>query len=76
MSVPHEEGIKIMPVSRKRKKAKPADEKQTIVNEHGEELDRMIMGVTDPNIEVVHLNGNYLDCRKENMVLRPKEESK
>ena len=30
-------------------------------------LHRAILGITDPKIEVDHINGNGLDCRRENM---------
>jgi len=42
----------------------------TIIDGKRVYLDRYIMGVTDPNIEVVHLDGDNLNCRTENMKLR------
>jgi hypothetical protein len=33
-------------------------------------LHRIIMGVTDPSLTVMHVNDDPLDCRRENLVLR------
>ena len=37
-------------------------------------LSRVVMGVTDPAMLVSHLNGDRLDCRRENMVLRTRKQ--
>jgi hypothetical protein len=33
-------------------------------------LRRMILGVTDPKLEVQHVNGDPMDCRRENLVVK------
>ena len=33
-------------------------------------LRRVVMGVSDPGVYVVHANGDPLDCRKENLVVK------
>ena len=33
-------------------------------------LRRIIMGITDPDMEVGHVNGNSLDCRRDNLRVR------
>lgn len=33
-------------------------------------LHRMILGVTESHLEVSHVNGNLLDCRRENLVVK------
>ena len=39
-----------------------------IVSEEGIELDKLVMGVQDrDDVIVEHLNGDALDCRKENL---------
>jgi hypothetical protein len=37
---------------------------------HGVPLRRLILGVTDANVNVRHLNGDALDCRRANLVVR------
>jgi hypothetical protein len=39
-------------------------------------LARIVMGVTDPNLLVGHLNGDRLDCRRENLIVRTRSESR
>jgi hypothetical protein len=39
-----------------------------VVNEKGRRLDHFILGITDPNVEVKHLNRNQLECRDENLL--------
>jgi hypothetical protein len=36
----------------------------------GSTLRRLILGVTDPGLNVRHINGDPLDCRRENLVVR------
>lgn len=33
-------------------------------------LRRLVMGMTDPDLYVVHINGDPLDCRKSNLVIK------
>lgn len=37
-------------------------------------LARIVMGVTDPELLVSHVNGDKLDCRRENLVVRTRSE--
>ncbi len=37
-------------------------------------LHRMVLGITDPELVVAHLNGDPLDCRRANLLVRTKSE--
>jgi hypothetical protein len=37
-------------------------------------LSRVLLGVTDPTMLVSHLNGDRLDCRRENLVVRTRQQ--
>jgi transposase len=41
-----------------------------VVGGGGVPLRRLIMGVTEPGLNVRHVNGDPLDCRRENLVIR------
>ena len=40
----------------------------------GEPLHRVILGITDENLQINHANGDPLDCRRENLVVRTIQE--
>jgi hypothetical protein len=45
-----------------------------VINGVPKQLTRLILNVNDPDLQVCHLNGNRLDCRRTNLVLRTRSQ--